>query len=685
MPYPDLALNKYLYEVNIGIKEESKRNDKLFSGYSINELRNLKLEEVKRVQEFYCNVSGKTGYYKYDASDTVTVDDCGYCLVTTEGLRLKRNVSDRVLYTWFEEYQGLIDHTEILDKAVKVSKLLQKPLFLKEYSTIIVNKSYLIYQNLIGVNSIIKLIDNSTIPHNKPILEIKNHNVLLDGFKIDGNRANNIGLFDRGIRGIYADKCKNLTFSNIDVVSTRDIGVYITNCPKFLFKNSSVDDCGRYGQQMINAQADRIGCLVDNTVTKDSEFFMWKESAIENVSFTNCGLDGLVLGVGLKLFRATLNYNGKEFNENDIGAGGVYVRPPQQLENAVLDGLSILDCIAVGNSGLGIDVGNNNGSLLNPKLTNLIVSGNTCYDNYLNGIGVASAENFVISKNICYNNGVRVLLNNNTANKRRSGILVACVNNIAFKNGTVENNVCYDSRTEKTQQNGLMFWGTTKAYGSENIVVQNNDFTRNAGKAILFESESPVISTSLLTVQNNQGVNSFTFVPVNGAKLPPIGSHIYLNPSVGINCLGIEQSTINNIVTLENVSVFDITLVNSASFKMLGNENLVLKQNKPVTFILQYETGAFVWKQLANKSSDVFYNGQTVLQNGGVVTYPPSSRFTVNSTYQGSLAVPRMTKAQRLAIVLPAIGLKVYQLSETGIENEEGEYMFKSTGWVKIN
>lgn len=655
------------------------------NGYSISDIRLLSESRIVKEKVFFVNEVNKTGFYVLDENDTISSDDCGYCLVTTGGLRLKRIVSDRVLYTWFEEFDGLVEHSLVLEKALNVSKLLKVPLFLKEYSTIFVNKSFNVYQPVIGNGSIIKLIDNSTLALESCILNVKADSVVLEGFIVDGNRVNNRGLFNKGIRGIYADRCKSISFKNISVVSTRDIGVFVSNCPKFSFTNSFVDDCGRYGEDMIAAQADRIGCLIDNDVANDNEFYMSSDCNIENVSFTNCGLDGLVLGVAVSLKKCTLNYNGKEFGINDVGAGGVYVRPPQQIENAVIDGLRIIDCVAVGNSGLGIDVGNNAGSLLNSKVTNLVVSGNICYDNYLNGIGVASSENFVITKNICYNNGVRALLNNLTPNLRRSGILIACVNPFPFKNGMVESNVCYDSRTVKTQQNGLMFWGNPKIFGSENIVVQNNDFSRNAGKAILFESNSPVVENSFLTVQNNQGVNSFTVVPTNNTKVAPVSSHIYVNPASAINLIGIDQSTLGNTITLENVSVFDITLVNSTTFKMLGNENLVLKQNKPVTFALQYETGAFVWKQLANKSSDVFYNGQTVLQNQGVVTYPTSSRFTVNSTYQGSLATPRMTKAQRLAIVMPAIGLKAYQLSESGLEAEEGEYQFKSTGWTKIS
>ena len=62
----------------------------------------------------------------------------------------------------------------------------------------------------------------------------------------------------------------------------------------------------------------------------------------------------------------------------------------------------------------------------------------------------------------------------------------------------------------------------------------------------------------------------------------------------------------------------------------------------------------------------------------GTTTNIPSSKLTVQSTTQGFLP-PRMTNAQRIAIVTPAVGLMVYCTDVV-----EGLYINKSTGWTFI-
>ena len=79
-------------------------------------------------------------------------------------------------------------------------------------------------------------------------------------------------------------------------------------------------------------------------------------------------------------------------------------------------------------------------------------------------------------------------------------------------------------------------------------------------------------------------------------------------------------------------------------------------------------------------------DGNTTLYNillqpiGGNVligsTGSPEGVLDVRSTTKGSLPYPRMTQAQRLAIVTPAAGVHVYQTDAT-----EGVYVYKSTGW----
>jgi len=61
----------------------------------------------------------------------------------------------------------------------------------------------------------------------------------------------------------------------------------------------------------------------------------------------------------------------------------------------------------------------------------------------------------------------------------------------------------------------------------------------------------------------------------------------------------------------------------------------------------------------------------------GIGTTTPQAKLDIVSTTSGSLPFPRMTQAQRLAIVSPAVGLHVYQTDAT-----EGVYVYKSTGWA---
>jgi len=570
------------------------------TGYDISGLRALNPTTTNKV--FYCNESGKEGFWEYDSSDTTSVDNLGTVLIAQNNKRLKRIINDLIEYSWFDQ----VNQTVAFDYCNEFAKLLNLPIELPVNEIINIDKSYSIGTNIRGNGTTIKLINNSSVTTN--IFTISSNNVTITDLIIDGNRLNNPGTSTTGVLGIVANNRKYLTLDKVTVQNTRNIGIIITNCPYFIMRNSRVYSCGRFGQEMPSAQADRIGMLVDNnTAVIGDDNYMGSESLIEDSIITESGLDGLVLGAAITVNKVIAFNNGVEFQINDVGAAGIYVRPPQSVTNGIIDGLKLLNCVAYNNTGLGIDVGNNATSVLNPKVVNIIIDNCKTYNNNLHGIGVASCENCVISNNICYNNGVRATLNSSLPNPRRAGIGVDSIPSIPFKDILIQNNICYD--TSSTQQNGIYIGSSpSNNYGSQNLTIINNDLTRNVGRSVqLSSSINPVQSTSILKI-DNPGQSNFTLTPSSGAKVFCAAPHLYITG--GTTITGIDYSTVGTIITIENVSSSTLTLVNSGSlangtFSTLTGSNLLLSQNDVARFVFVFTTGQYFWKQIPNSQKDI--------------------------------------------------------------------------------
>jgi hypothetical protein len=150
-------------------------------------------------------------------------------------------------------------------------------------------------------------------------------------------------------------------------------------------------------------------------------------------------------------------------------------------------------------------------------------------------------------------------------------------------------------------------------------------------------------------------------------------STLTTNPKTGSSSLSLRVYD-NYIIVLNGGEV--VMTAYDESFTLPGKTGIgagnILQSTADDFFIWRFDN--FKVQSFENNFKSSFIkNGNLLI---GTTVDEPSSKLTIESTVQGFLP-PRMTNTQRLAIVLPAIGLMVYCTDTT-----EGLYVFKSTGWV---
>lgn len=159
-------------------------------------------------------------------------------------------------------------------------------------------------------------------------------------------------------------------------------------------------------------------------------------------------------------------------------------------------------------------------------------------------------------------------------------------------------------------------------------------------------SGSTSATTSLL-VQNSGGTQL--------AILNDAGQCIIGTGTPSTHRLEVTGTTrLNGNVTCDaNITLVAGSSVLSCGIIRIGNglptANIYTDNTKPISMFPTAGTESF----------RLFENGNLLLQQGGTFTDVPSSKCTINSTTQGFLK-PRLTTAQKNAIVSPTAGLEVY-------------------------
>lgn len=555
---------------------------KNLTGFSIEEIKEIPAESLQNIKSVFCNEKGNEDYFILDENDTNSENNDATVVVTNDGLRLKRAIKNYINFAWFKPSED--DCTEQFETACMVAYSKNLPLYLPQLGfTYKIRRRQLILCSIIGESSDVTFELISSVGWNNwtPIIQPYMDDIKLFNFTVDGR--NDLFKFTSttGVLGIGAYHLKGLSIENINIRNTRHIGLNISSCPKFSIKGVVVKNCGRYGQDMPIAQADRIGVLLDNDVNVDNELFAGADCTVERLEVYDAGLDGIVTGIGCTYKKCITNNNGVEYSQNAVGAGGFYFRPPQSIENLTVINLVLDECIANNNTGHGIDIGNNAGQT--QKLVGLTVVNCTANQNGLCGIALSGND---INCTLCTtkNNG-----QNTFTTFRKCGISIDGIPNAPTSNVSVFNNTATDTQQIKTQLSGVYIGN----YGDvSNVDIRDNDFSGNVNDSIQFANNNINLVQGYLSVQRNKGlVATYVNNLPNNSNLSIVSDYMKLAPTNDITIQSFSDSVEQCYCTIHNISQKNITISNN-QIKCVGDTDLVITPNVKARF--RFEQGKWV-------------------------------------------------------------------------------------------
>jgi len=154
------------------------------------------------------------------------------------------------------------------------------------------------------------------------------------------------------------------------------------------------------------------------------------------------------------------------------------------------------------------------------------------------------------------------------------------------------------------------------------------------------------------------------------SALPLLGLQVQKNGMVNTN-LGITMPFSNTIYLTQTAGGSNygrLNLFDTNGYSNIENAHASGRYQ-------QYTSGGTTGGKVLQKT--MFVSGREQLQNGGTFTDIPSARLAINSTTEG-LLIPRLTTAQRDAIVSPANGLQIYNTTNSTID------IYSGTIWTSL-
>jgi len=293
---------------------------------------------------YYVTDLGQEGFFQYDPADSTTPDNTGTVLVSTNGKRFKRDVSDVIVATWFgTKSDGVTADTVALQAALQAAE--GKKLYIPKQS----GPYYLSGQLFVSSNTTIEFEPGTIVQAVDTLSRVAPHERLLrlkvvENVHIQGNGATlrmNKAAYTSGEQAHCIDisGSRNVVIENLNCNDSGGDGFYVGEyevfnespfCQNIVLRNCAADNNRRQGLSVISVD----GLLV------------------ENCRFTNTKGTAPESGVDLEPNRQSQPLRNIRFvgcvSENNAGQGFLTVFHNTKSQSPTVD-ITFQNCLTRGN------------------------------------------------------------------------------------------------------------------------------------------------------------------------------------------------------------------------------------------------------------------------------------------------------------------------------------------------
>ncbi len=402
--------------------------------------------------------TGIAGFFYYDASDTVSADNGGTIIVSSNGKRWKRLFSEGVYVNWFGALGKYpINDTAAINSAVNYLNSMgggelhfQPGVYgvsaTGDYAGIQLKTG--VYLNLNG--SKIK-----AIPANSPSYRL-----------INIEQSNNCGVFSGEVQGDRAD-------NNATGEHGHGINI-IYNCANVTIRDVKVYDC--FGDGIYTGRLCNNVKILNSTVTNN------RRNNISVVSTSNILIDG----------------NEISYANGTAPETGIDVEP--NIGDLVSRNVIITNNRIYGNAKQGVDFP---GPYTGVLVENAVVAKNHIYENGQAGIKASYIKNITIDENHIYKNGTNGIVDSAAL---ASSMIIR--GNIIHSNGStaIDGFASNSNISGNTISNHMSGYGIRWKYG-QNVTIAINKINSTGEDGVLYErAYNSIITGNSIKNTNKHGI-----------------------------------------------------------------------------------------------------------------------------------------------------------------------------------